>query len=306
MYLGSVSLKQFNSVSVSSQSLMSWLVSCLDTCVLANVSVSENCLDSITDNILPLRFSCAETITGTRSFSRLVDRHISISVTLGCAFNRPARVYRRTADRHGTAEQTDHRRMEWCWAIPTILHRGMYREIIPRYTIVPWWYFRRVASTDRPGVDPSCLTFLVLILMDASMPHRCVFFKPRLRDTIGCQIGWTTSWMLVYTMQPVVRPLWQPVLSCKRGFRRVSAWIEDLAGLRRPKGPFIWPNWTQFASFVYFSSFQSGWYECNFSLKLCTVYPCPRAVFTGRVVNTGVILNTRVHGQLVLSQAFWK
>jgi len=29
----------------------------------------------------------------------------------------------------------------------------------------------------------------------------------------------TTSWMFVYTMQPVVQPVWQPVVSCKRGFR---------------------------------------------------------------------------------------
>jgi len=28
----------------------------------------------------------------------------------------------------------------------------------------------------------------------------------------------TTGWMFVYTIQPVVRPVLQPVVSCKRGF----------------------------------------------------------------------------------------
>ena len=29
-----------------------------------------------------------------------------------------------------------------------------------------------------------------------------VFFKPRLHDTTGCQMGLTTGWMFVYTIQP--------------------------------------------------------------------------------------------------------
>jgi len=34
----------------------------------------------------------------------------------------------------------------------------------------------------------------------------------------GCQTGLTTGWMFVYTIQPVVKPVWQPVVSCKLGF----------------------------------------------------------------------------------------
>jgi len=41
--------------------------------------------------------------------------------------------------------------------------------------------------------------------------------KPRLHDTTCCQSGLTTGWMFVYTIQPVVKPVWQPVgcLSCQ-------------------------------------------------------------------------------------------
>jgi len=47
-----------------------------------------------------------------------------------------------------------------------------------------------------------------------------------IHDTVGCQTGCqtglTTGWMFVYTIQPVVEPVWQPVrqqvVSCKRGF----------------------------------------------------------------------------------------
>jgi len=38
----------------------------------------------------------------------------------------------------------------------------------------------------------------------------------------GCRTSFTTGWMFVYTIQPVVkwvwRPVWQQVVSCKRGF----------------------------------------------------------------------------------------
>jgi len=34
----------------------------------------------------------------------------------------------------------------------------------------------------------------------------------------GCQMGLTTGWMFVYTIQPVVKPDWQQVVSCKRDF----------------------------------------------------------------------------------------
>jgi len=35
----------------------------------------------------------------------------------------------------------------------------------------------------------------------------------------GCTTGLTTGWMFVCTMQPVVKPVWQPVVSCKRTLR---------------------------------------------------------------------------------------
>jgi len=39
----------------------------------------------------------------------------------------------------------------------------------------------------------------------------------------GCQTslttGLTTGWMLVYTILPVVKPVWQPVVSCKWGYK---------------------------------------------------------------------------------------
>jgi len=44
----------------------------------------------------------------------------------------------------------------------------------------------------------------------------------------GCQTGLATSWMFVYTIQPVVRPvvqpIWQPVVSCKRGLSITFLW----------------------------------------------------------------------------------
>jgi len=78
------------------------------------------------------------------------------------------------------------------------------------------------------------------------MLARAVFVKPRLHDTTGCQSGCqtgltdqlyrvykhlpgcqtglttnlTTGWMFVYTIQPVLKPVVQPAVSCKRGFSR--------------------------------------------------------------------------------------
>ena len=43
-----------------------------------------------------------------------------------------------------------------------------------------------------------------------------------IHDTAGChtscQTGLTTGWMFVYTIQLVVKPLWQPVVSCIQTF----------------------------------------------------------------------------------------
>jgi len=30
----------------------------------------------------------------------------------------------------------------------------------------------------------------------------------------GCQTGLTTGWLFVYTIQPIVKPVWQQVVSC--------------------------------------------------------------------------------------------
>ena len=38
----------------------------------------------------------------------------------------------------------------------------------------------------------------------------------------GCQTGLTTGWMFVYTIQPVVNQLWQPIVSCIQTFTRLS------------------------------------------------------------------------------------
>jgi len=51
--------------------------------------------------------------------------------------------------------------------------------------------------------------------------------KPHLHDRTDCQTGWTTGWMFVYTMQPIVQLVWQQVVLCKRGFNlsdAVSQW----------------------------------------------------------------------------------
>jgi len=41
----------------------------------------------------------------------------------------------------------------------------------------------------------------------------------------GCQIGLTTGWMFVYTIQPAVKPVVQPVVPCKRGITVTSLQI---------------------------------------------------------------------------------
>jgi len=35
---------------------------------------------------------------------------------------------------------------------------------------------------------------------------------------------WTTGWMFVYTIQPDVKPVWQPVVSCKQGITGLHKW----------------------------------------------------------------------------------
>ena len=69
---------------------------------------------------------------------------------------------------------------------------------------------------------------------------------PRLHDTTDCQTGCITGWMFVYTMQPVVqpavqlnsrlynrfdepvvKPVWQQVVSCKRGLTETDTVTHD-------------------------------------------------------------------------------
>ena len=38
----------------------------------------------------------------------------------------------------------------------------------------------------------------------------------------GRQTGFTIGWMFVYRIQPVVKPVWQPVVSCKRGITQAG------------------------------------------------------------------------------------
>ena len=52
--------------------------------------------------------------------------------------------------------------------------------------------------------------------------------KPRLHDTTCCQTGCQTdltTGCIVYTnIQPIVKPVWQPVVSCQLGFTDPVAW----------------------------------------------------------------------------------
>jgi len=89
-------------------------------------------------------------------------------------------------------------------------------------------------------------------LGSARPPFR-IRLKPRLHETACCQTHWqpvrqqvryrvykhptgcqtccSTGWMFVYKMQPVVRPVEQPVVSCKRSIRNAarSSWFARLS-----------------------------------------------------------------------------
>ena len=62
-----------------------------------------------------------------------------------------------------------------------------------------------------PVVKPGCTTCLTT---------GCI------HDTAGCQTGCQTNlktgWMFVCTIQPVVKPVWQPVVSCIQTFNQLS------------------------------------------------------------------------------------
>jgi len=46
------------------------------------------------------------------------------------------------------------------------------------------------------------------------------------KHSMGCQTGLTTGWMFVYTIQPIVKPVVQPAVSCKRGLRNRGLKLE--------------------------------------------------------------------------------
>ena len=60
----------------------------------------------------------------------------------------------------------------------------------------------------------------------------------------GCQTGLTTGWMFVYTIQPVVKPDWQPVVSCKRGRSGTRRIAGSLAQRREVKTNKKSNSWT--------------------------------------------------------------
>ena len=71
----------------------------------------------------------------------------------------------------------------------------------------------------------------------------------------SCQTRLTTGWMFVYTIQPVVQPVWQPVVSCKWGItvKKTLKFVVDFwwSSDRNKLPPFLWPN--DFTEFFYCS-----------------------------------------------------
>ena len=98
-------------------------------------------------------------------------------------------------------------------------------------------FHNRVERTDcsfntvvKPVVQPGLTTVL---------NEQPLFIKPVVKlgcttglttgcihDTAVCETGWqtgfTASWMFVYRIQPVVKPVWQLVVSCIQTFTRLS------------------------------------------------------------------------------------
>jgi len=89
-----------------------------------------------------------------------------------------------------------------------------HRSTVDRITTL-----NMILQTRREYRRPLFVQLVVKLSCTTGLTTGCI------HDTAGCQTscqtGLTTSWMYVYTMQPVVNPVWQPVLqqivSCKRG-----------------------------------------------------------------------------------------
>ena len=52
-----------------------------------------------------------------------------------------------------------------------------------------------------------------------------------IHDTAGCQTDCQTGWIFVYTVQPVIKPDWQQVISCRRGFMLLSGPLRPVHSL---------------------------------------------------------------------------
>jgi len=89
----------------------------------------------------------------------------------------------------------------------------------------------------QPVVKPGCTTIFTTVLNEQPLFVQLVV-KPRcttglttgcIHDTAGCQTSCqtdlTTGWMFVCMIQPVVEPVWQPVVSCIQTFTQLSNWF---------------------------------------------------------------------------------
>jgi len=99
-----------------------------------------------------------------------------------------------------------------------------------------WRHMFVIHDVSHGGI---CLWSTAYVLFNKNKTLSLAPVKPRLHDTTGCQAvvqpfdnrlyrvnkhqtGLTTGWMFVYTIQPVVKqvwqpiwqPVWQPIVSC--------------------------------------------------------------------------------------------
>jgi len=88
---------------------------------------------------------------------------------------------------------------------------------------------------DTTGCQTSCTTGLTTVLFNQL--NKELFVQPVVKpgcitgcihDTSVCQTSFTTGCIIVYTnIYPVVKPVWQPVVSCKRGFTSDMTYLKD-------------------------------------------------------------------------------
>jgi len=90
------------------------------------------------------------------------------------------------------------------------VYRNIQRVVKPVWQPV-WTVLNEQPLFVQPVVKPGCTTGLT-----AGCIHDTAGCET------GCQTGLTTGWMFVYTIQPVVKPVWQQVVSCKGGFSNLG------------------------------------------------------------------------------------